>query len=86
MHRRHPWIFSGAIRFKEDLRDGEIVQIFSSKDVYLATGYYQQGSIAIRILTYLEQEIDLKFWTDKITHALSLRKSWVCGRINLQIA
>ena len=37
--RKHPWVFSGAIKnVEKDTKDGSIVEIFSNKEKYLATG------------------------------------------------
>ena len=50
--RYHPWIFSGAIAKTEGkLQEGDLVRVYSSDNQYLATGHYQIGSIAVRILT-----------------------------------
>ena len=39
--RKHPWVFSGAIKnVEKDTKDGSIVEIFSNKEKYLATGHY----------------------------------------------
>jgi 23S rRNA (cytosine1962-C5)-methyltransferase len=76
MQRRHPWIFSGAIAKKDsDLKDGELVEVFSSKQEYLATGYYANGSIAIRVISFEQTDIDERFWEKKISTAWDYRKS-----------
>jgi 23S rRNA (cytosine1962-C5)-methyltransferase len=64
--RFHPWIFSGAIAKKEnDLKEGEIVEVYSSQKQYLGTGYYANGSIAIRLISFEKKNIDANFWTEK---------------------
>ena len=51
--RYHPWIFSGAIaKTAGKLQEGDLVRVYSSDNQYLATGHYQIGSIAVRILTF----------------------------------
>ena len=36
--RKHPWIFSGAIKKIEDgIKDGDIVEVFTNKEKYIAT-------------------------------------------------
>ena len=56
--RYHPWIFSGAIAKTEGkLQEGDLVRVYSSDNQYLATGHYQIGSIAVRILTFEDEEI-----------------------------
>ncbi|MBK9283647.1 MAG: class I SAM-dependent rRNA methyltransferase [Sphingobacteriaceae bacterium] len=68
--RRHPWIFSGAMHKKEgEINEGSIVEIYSAQNAYLATGYFANGSIAIRILSFKQVEIDKTFWIEKISKA-----------------
>ena len=51
LYRLHPWVFSGAIaKIKGDVQEGDVVQVYNSDDEYLATGHYQIGSIAVRVL------------------------------------
>jgi len=60
--RFHPWIFSGAIKSTEPKSiEGELVEVFDSNELYLCTGYYQIGSISIRVLTYNQEEIDFDY-------------------------
>jgi 23S rRNA (cytosine1962-C5)-methyltransferase len=74
--RFHPWIFSGAILSVEDnLHDGDIVEVFSNKGIYLATGHFQNSSIAVKLFTWDRQEIDHNFWIRKIQLAYKLRES-----------
>ena len=74
--RKHPWLFSGAIKKIDDnIHDGDIVSIYSNKDKYLATGHYNEGNISVRIFDFNERLINDKFWEEKILNALNLRKS-----------
>ena len=74
--RKHPWLFSGAIKKIDDnIHDGDIVSIYSNKDKYLATGHYNEGNISVRIFDFNERIINDKFWEEKISKALNLRKS-----------
>ena len=76
--RKHPWIFSGAIKKIDDnIYDGDIVNIYSNKDKYLATGHYNEGNISVRIFDFNERLINDKFWEEKILKALNLRKSLI---------
>ncbi|MDP2424329.1 MAG: class I SAM-dependent rRNA methyltransferase [Bacteroidales bacterium] len=75
IQRFHPWVFSGAIySFSREINVGEVVEIFSSSDDYLATGHFEGGSIAVKILTFDRQAIDVEFWTSKLQTALKLRQ------------
>ena len=72
--RQHPWVFSGAIAKKDnDLKDGDLVEVFSSNLTYLATGYYANGSIAVRIISFTQTEINQNFWNEKISKAYQYR-------------
>lgn len=76
LERFHPWIFSGAIKqIVGHIEEGDIVEVFSNNGEYLATGHYQIGSIAVRIVSFEQIEIDFSFWKNKIEKALQLRKS-----------
>lgn len=76
MKRFHPWIFSGAIaRFENQPEEGDIVEVVDSKGNFLAIGHYQIGSIAVRILTFEQEEINADFWKKRLQVAFELRKS-----------
>lgn len=75
MQRRHPWVFSGAIAKKDaNLQDGDLVEVYSSKNEFLAIGYYAGGSIAVRIISFEKTNIDESFWFDKISKAWNYRQ------------
>ena len=57
-----------------ELKDGEVVEVVSNSNKYLATGHYQKGSIAVRILTFDRTEINAEFWRGKIQSAFDFRK------------
>lgn len=76
LKRFHPWIFSGAIHHIEgEPEEGEVVSIYTSKDEYIAVGHFQIGSIAVRVLSFREEEIDDKFWKYKLRIAYVMRNS-----------
>lgn len=76
MLRFHPWVFSGAIKkIKGLVSDGDLVEVFDNKDTFLGIGHYQIGSIAVRILSFEQQNIDDKFWQKQIAKAIELRKN-----------
>ena len=75
VRRYHPWIFSGAIKkIIGHVNEGDLVYVTDNKDEFLAIGHYQIGSIAVRIISFEEKEIDDAFWKDKIERAYQLRK------------
>lgn len=74
LKRFHPWVFSGAIAHIEgEPEEGEIVDVFTSKKEFIACGHYQVGSIAVRVLSFTQQEIDRDFWRQKLQVAKDLR-------------
>jgi len=76
LHRFHPWIFSGAVKkIHGSPVEGDIVDVFDNKDNFLATGHYQPGSIAVRILTFSREEPDKRFFLNKIKNAFLYRKN-----------
>ena len=51
--RFHPWVFSGAIQqADEDLKDGDLVRVYTNQGDFIAVGHFQKGSIAVRVLSF----------------------------------
>ncbi len=74
VRRYHPWIFSGAIaRMDSDVAEGEVVRVMDAEGNFLAVGHYQIGSIAVRILSFDDIEIDKAFFSSRIHNAIQLR-------------
>lgn len=63
LKRFHPWVFSGAIaHFDGEPEEGEVVEIYTSKKEFIAKGHFQIGSIAVRVLSFHQDEaIDSDF-------------------------
>lgn len=73
--RYHPWIFSGAIQSIEgEVKDGDFVDVYNRKGEWLACGYYNDGSIAIRIISFQKTAPDATFWLQKLKAAYDYRK------------
>ena len=65
--RSHPWVFSGAIdSIDPDIIEGDLVEVYSSKDKLLATGHYQIGNIAVRILEFGDATIPDDFYDKRL--------------------
>jgi 23S rRNA (cytosine1962-C5)-methyltransferase len=74
LFRRHPWVFSGAIKqITEKVGEGELVRVLDNKGNFLALGHYQIGSIAVRIISFADETVDYAFWKEKIAAAHRLR-------------
>ena len=76
LKRFHPWIFSGAIQRTEgDLEEGEVVRVITAGGDFIAVGHYQIGSIAVRVLSFSDVDIDNEFWKSRLLSAYNMRRS-----------
>ena len=76
LKRFHPWIFSGAIEhLPETIQNGDIVQVITHDGDFIAKGHYQIGSIAVRVLTFENEEINESFWEKRINAAYLVRQA-----------
>jgi 23S rRNA (cytosine1962-C5)-methyltransferase len=74
--RFHPWIFSGAIHHTDEhLEEGETVRVVTGNGDFIAIGHYQEGSIAVRVLTFSDVPIDDQFLQSRLRSALQMRQS-----------
>ena len=75
LKRFHPWIFSGAIAFADNnIEEGETVRVLNADNEFIAIGHFQVGSIAVRVLTFEDIDIDEGFWCERLTSALEMRR------------
>ncbi len=76
LKRFHPWIFSGAIaRMDDGIAEGDIVRVVDTKEEFLAIGHYQIGSIAVRVLSFTDIDINDSFWFSRLDKALQARRA-----------
>lgn len=76
IQRFHPWIFSGAIQKMEGaVTEGCWVEVTDFRDQTLGFGHFQNGSIAVRMLTFKSDVSPETFWYDRMVSALAVRKS-----------
>lgn len=74
LKRFHPWVFSGAIKkIYGKPSEGDIVQVCSNQHEFLGAGHYQDASIAVRILTFRDEEIGEPFFRDRLKDASGAR-------------
>ena len=74
LKRFHPWIFSGAIQaMDEGIEEGDIVRVFTRSGEFIAIGHYQIGSIAVRVLSFRDIEIDEEYWCARLDSAYKMR-------------
>ena len=54
-------MFSGAIAGfaeKDEIEEGEVVRVLTNEGDFIAVGHYQIGSIAVRVLSFSDVEIN----------------------------
>ncbi|MBK8818306.1 MAG: class I SAM-dependent rRNA methyltransferase [Saprospiraceae bacterium] len=75
--RKHPWVFSGAVlKTSPSLSQGQVVEVQQYDGTYLGKGHYQHGgSIVVRMLSLLHEDIDQDFWNQVLSKAFLYRKS-----------
>ena len=74
LKRFHPWIFSGAIHHADEgIEEGVIVRVITADGAFIAVGHYQIGSIAVRVLSFHDECIDISFWRASLESALQMR-------------
>lgn len=74
LRRFHPWIFSGAIeRIEGKVEEGDTVNVYYNDGSFAAKGHYQIGSIAVRILTFKNEETGYEFYRNRIQKAYEMR-------------
>ena len=76
LKRFHPWVFSGAIHHADSgIAEGETVRVIGADNTFLAVGHYQVGTIAVRVLSFRDVEIDEAFWYARLKAAYEMRLS-----------
>ena len=76
LKRFHPWVFSGAIAaIDEAIAEGDVVRVLTNTGDFIAVGHYQEGSIAVRVLTFSDVQIDDMFWHSRLLSALQMRQA-----------
>lgn len=76
LKRFHPWVFSGAVqRIEGQPEEGNLVRVLSNDGKFLALGQWQIGSIAVRVLSFEDIEINRIFWHSRLVAALRVRQA-----------
>lgn len=75
LRRRHPWVFSGAIKkIYGQPAEGDLVEVYDNKEEQLGTGHYQDGSIAIRMLTFGDTAVGKDLFARRVENAWTHRR------------
>ncbi|MEO8398291.1 MAG: class I SAM-dependent rRNA methyltransferase [Ignavibacteriaceae bacterium] len=84
----HHWVFSNEIfEIEDSAENGDIIEVFDSKNNFLGTGFYNKNSlIAVRILS--EEKIDDLYFhfKEKLNKAFELRKTFYPNRNSFRLS
>ncbi len=74
----HPWVFRSDIgEVQGDPLPGSVVDVFSSRDRFLARAFYNPSSqIALRIMTFRQEEVDEAFIARRVREAIDYRRTF----------
>ena len=73
--RRHPWIFSGAVkRMVGCPQEGDLVDVCTANGQWVATGHYQNDSIVCKVLSFDTPDIDRDFFRQRLLSAIAYRE------------
>lgn len=78
VYSRHPWVFKSDIdEIKGNVQPGDTVRVLSRKGKFLARAFYNPNSqIALRIMTYHDQEIDRQLIFQRVHEAVEYRRTF----------
>ena len=75
LKRFHPWVFSGAIARMDKVEEGDLVTVYDHEGNLIGNGHFQIGSIAVRILSFDDTEIDANFFLSRLCEAYKMRQA-----------
>lgn len=84
--RRHPWIFSGAIKRDDGAAAGEVVRVIAEDGRYLATALFSGNSqIAARVVSFDEKQTpDEAFWRARLKQAIDQRDAGINASVGAE--
>ena len=73
--RRHPWIFSGAVKkIDGEPQEGDLVDVVDARGQWMATGHYQNESIICKVLSFDTPQVDDDFFCQRFASAIAYRE------------
>lgn len=78
----HPWVYGEEITsMSAEPENGALCDVFSPKDKYLGTGFYNNRSaIAVRIVTRNRSDkVNVLFWERRVRYAIDYRRTVMPG-------
>ena len=78
VYSRHPWIFRSDIDKTEGaITPGDVVSVYSARGKFLAKAFYNPNSqIALRIMSWKDEEIDRALIFRRVHEAVEYRRSF----------
>lgn len=74
LQRRHPWIFSGAVRnIDGEPQEGDLVDVVDNHGEWIATGHFQHDSIICKVLSFDTPQVDEAFFRARLASAIDYR-------------
>ena len=77
LEKRHPWVFSGAVKEVEgEPRPGDVVEVLSRNGEFLAQASFSESSgLPLRVLSFRsDEEIDASWIDERVSRALARRE------------
>ncbi len=76
----HPWIYRDDLASPPALPGGELAAVLDHHERFLGQAFYSAKSrIALRFLTYGDQQVDRGFWGERLERALAYRDRVAAG-------
>ncbi len=77
IQRGHLWAYRNEFSQLPALNDGEVVDVFSANRRFVGRGFYQaEGGIAVRLLSYHQEDINRDFLERRLRTARLLRETF----------
>lgn len=75
----HPWVYGDEIIKKEEIVNGEIVDVLNTKEKYLGSGFFNSNSkITVRIISRnTNDKFDYDFFKRRVEYAFDLRRQTI---------
>ncbi len=84
INTKHPWIYAESLKIKNDIEDGEWVQIENSEGKILASGSFSKNSIiSVRVFEFCEVDKPSEnWWREKLSKSENRRCLFGFGKQN----
>lgn len=77
LQQGHPWVFEGEVLEAQHIENGDIVDVLSTTDGYLGSGFYNEHSkIRVRVFSNnANDDFAEEFWRRRLQHCYEYRKT-----------